>query len=224
MRELISESPRHGDRGLNNVSVRGLGGPVLAISREPGSRSPSIARALARQLDWPLYDTEALGYLLAKSDQSDDIMDRLDIDQRTWVEEHLEQLRHLHGGADTTMLSLARLVLGLACPGRVVFLGSGAGFLVPRLSVLHVGIVGRRDERLAEIQQTRRLTPVVAASQLAAEEERRHEFLHRLTGAEFAQPDAYDLMINSSSLGEETCVLLTMAAMRNRFADIPFAV
>ena len=48
MRELISESPRHGDRGLNNVSVRGLGGPVLAISREPGSRSPSIARALAR--------------------------------------------------------------------------------------------------------------------------------------------------------------------------------
>lgn len=224
MRELISESPRHGDRGLNNAGSRGLGGPVLAISREPGSRGQSIARALARQLDWPLYDTEALGYLLAKSDQSDDIMDRLNLDQRTWVEGHLEQWRHKHSGADATMIALARLVLGLACPGRVVFLGSGAGFLVPRLSVLHVGIIGRRDERLAEIQQTRRLTPAVAASQLIAEEERRDDFLHRLTGAEFAQPDAYDLMMNTSSLGEEACVSLAMVALRNRFADMPFAV
>lgn len=223
MRDSIRQTPRHGDRGHGNSSPRVTGGPIVAISPEPGSRGLSLAKAISRRLQWPLYDADALGYLIGQPGRADELMDRLDLDQRTWVEDALAAWRADGREHDAATLSLAQLVVAISCSGRAVFLGRGAGFLVPRNSVLHVGVVSPREERLAEMEQTRRLTPAMAEQQLAAEESRREEFLHGISGRRFAEADAFDLILNSWSLGEEACLQLIRSALASRFPAHAFA-
>lgn len=223
MREFIQQTPRHGDRGLGDSAPVVVGGPIVAISPEPGSRGATLAKAISRRLQWPLYDADALGYLIGQPGQADEIMDRLDLDQRTWVEETLRVWRADGRPHDSATLTMAQLVVAISCTGRAVFLGRGAGFLVPRSAVLHIGIVSPREERLAELEQTRRLTPAMAEQQLAAEERRREEFLHGISGRRFAEADAFDLILNSWSLGEEACLGLIRSALVSRFPGHAFA-
>ena len=223
MRDYIQETPRHGDRGMGDSAPVIIGGPIVAISPEPGSRGLALAKAVSRRLQWPMYDADALGYLIGQPGQADEIMDRLDLDQRTWVEETLCAWRADGREHDAATQTMARLVVAISCTGRAVFLGRGAGFLVPRSSVLHIGIVSPREERLAELEQTRRLTPAMAEQQLAAEERRREEFLHGISGRRFAEPDAFDLILNSWSLGEEACLGLIRTALVSRFPGHAFA-
>lgn len=223
MRDFIQQTPRHGDRGLGDPGPVVIGGPIVAFSPEPGSRGASLAKAISRRLQWALYDPDALGYLIGQPGQADEIMDRLDLDQRTWVEEALRAWRADGRTHDAATLTMAQLVVAISCAGRAVFLGRGAGFLVPRPAVLHIGIVSPRDERLAELEQTRRLTPAMAEQQLAAEERRREEFLHGISGRRFAEADAFDLILNSWSLGEEACLGLIRSALVARFPGHAFA-
>ena len=223
MRDFTQQSPLHGDRGLGDSRPVVIGGPIVAISPEPGSRGAALAKAISRRLQWPLYDPDALGYLIGQPGQADEIMDRLDLDQRTWVEDTLRVWRSDGRPHDSATQTMARLVVAISCTGRAVFLGRGAGFIVPRSSVLHIGIVSPREERLAELEQTRRLTPAMAEQQLAAEERRRKEFLHGISGRRFAEADAFDLILNSWSLGEEACLSLIRSALASRFPGHAFA-
>ena len=77
MRDFTQQSPLHGDRGLGDSRPVVIGGPIVAISPEPGSRGAALAKAISRRLQWPLYDPDALGYLIGQPGQADEIMDRL---------------------------------------------------------------------------------------------------------------------------------------------------
>lgn len=223
MRDHMHQIPRHGDRGMGAADPVVRAGPIVAFSPEPGSRGPALAKAISKRLQWPLYDPDALGYLVGQPEKADEILNKLDGHQRSWVEETLQAWLSDGRKHDDATLIMARLVVAISCSGRAVFLGRGAGFLVPRSAVLHIGIVSPRDERLAELEQSRRLTPALAEQQLAAEERRREEFLHGICGKRFAEPDAFDMILNSWSLGEEACLGLIRSALSSRFPGHAFA-
>ena len=209
-----TESPLHGFQGnrrpvpATGVEPRGL---TIALSREAGSRGASIAARVGKALGWQAYHQELLDYIAHEGTVRDSILTGLQAAEVEWIE---GRLRALDLPAAPPVLEQARLILALGMAGNVVLLGRGAGCLLPAASTLHVRIIAPLPDRIAYMSQWLRLTHEQAAEQVRLRDANRAEFIQnhyqRLPG----DPYQYDLLINSSLLGEDLCVELIVRAAK----------
>jgi cytidylate kinase len=104
----------------------------------------------------------------------------------------------------------------LAARGRVVFVGRGAGFLLPRASTLHVRLVSPLEHRVAHMAQSLRMTRQDAAEQVRQRDEMRSEFLLKHFRQRVGELYDFDLVLNSYRLGEELSAELIVAAAQGK--------
>jgi cytidylate kinase len=216
--EDLNESPRHGfqgDRAPPPPPSDIPGGLTVALSREVGARGSSIARRAARKLGWQAYDQELLEYVAQEGPLRQEFLEQLSLRAEHWVEERLQQLLSQQDlSQHPSIIQLARAILALGAQGNVVLIGRGAGSLLPPATTLHVRVVAPLAERIAYLSQCLRLTTEEAAEQLRLREDRRAEFLtthfHRQPGDIYQ----YDLVLNSSLLGEDLSTDLIVQAAR----------
>ncbi len=214
----VPAGPLHGFAG--NEERRGAGtlplAPSIAISREAGARGTAIARRIGERSGWLVCDHEMLGYTAQDPAAVSSLLAELPAETSLWIDEQLQCLaRSRSVQVDSDYEPIARLILALAARGEVVFVGRGAGFLLPRDSTLHVKLIAPRDDRIAYIRQTLRLTFEEAQCEVAARDAQRLEFLQRHFRAE-GDLTAFDIILNSSSLGSEVCVELILAALMGK--------
>jgi cytidylate kinase len=216
------ESPRHGfqgDRGAPPVRPAGPDALTIAISREAGSRGGSIARRAAAKLGWQVYTQELLEYLSQEASLRQDLMDALSPSGARWAEERHDQLlREQNLSQHPSIGNLARTVLALAAQGEVVLLGRGAGCLLPPATTLHVRIVAPLADRIAYMSQWLRLTVEEATQQVRLRDERRAEFIATHFHRQPADVYQYDLLLNSTLLGEDLCAELIARAAQAKTA------
>lgn len=205
-------TPRHGDRGDSRRE-----GPhfprtlTVAVSRQSGARGGSIAKRVGRKLGWQVVDQELMEFIAQKGGTDDEISAAA----RIWADERLEEMQRqglLAGGAD--VLSIARISLTLGAMGEVVMLGRGAGHVLPAASTLHVRIVAPRVDRIAYMSQLLRLTPQEAEYQVDLRDDRRNQYLLDHFSVDASDPIHYDLLLNSSLLGEVLCADMIVYAVR----------
>jgi cytidylate kinase len=216
------DSPRHGFRGEAGSSPPPADFPAgltVAVSREAGSRGGTIGRRAARKLGWQVYDQELLEYVSQEGPMHQELIDGLPAGAAAWVGQRLEQLmREQSVSQHPSIVRLARSILALAAQGSVVFIGRGAGLLLPAPTTLHVRVLAPLADRIAYISQWLRLTDEEAAERVRLRDARRAEFLathfHRQPG----EPHQYDVLLNSSLLGEELCADLVAEAARAKEA------
>lgn len=215
------ESPHHGYRGDRPVVAPAAvpAGLSIAVSREAGSRGGTIGRRVARKLGWQAYDQELLEYLVQDSTVQQGLAENLSEGARAWVEEQLQRLTAA-GELDQTpaILNLARLSLSLGAQGRVVLIGRGAGFLLPRATTLHVRLVAPLEERVAYMSQCLRLTLEEARQRVLLRDSRRAEYLTAFLRRQPSDLYEYDLVLNTGSLGEEACAELIVQAAKAKAA------
>lgn len=188
---------------------------TVAVSREAGSRGGTIARRAGRKLGWQVYDQELLEYLAQERQLAGGLFDVLDDKALAWVDEHLQQLlREQSLSQNRSIVELARVILAIGCRGEAVILGRGAGCILPPSSALHVRIVAPLADRIVYMSQLERLTPEQAAEQVIVRGRRRAEFVETHFHRNPADIYQYDLLINSSKLGEElSAELIVQAAL-----------
>ncbi|MCX7701109.1 MAG: cytidylate kinase-like family protein [Gemmataceae bacterium] len=209
------EGPLHGyagDRGESAAATLPLA-PSIAISREAGARGTAIARRIGERCGWLVCDREMLGYTAQDPSAVSSLLAELPLETTRWIDEQLERLQR--GGLATLDADdepVARLILALAAKGEVVFVGRGAGYLLPRESTLHVQLIAPLDDRVAYLSQLLRLTFEEAQREVATRDAQRRDYIQRRFRPGDA-PTAFDLILNSSALGSETCVELILAAM-----------
>jgi cytidylate kinase len=207
----------HGDRGTLPVRGPGPRAPAIAVSREAGARGGSIARRVGKKLGWQVYDQELLEYLGQDGVARQGLLDALPRPTAEWAEARLGELLRSHPSlADPALTSLARVVLALGAQGEVVLIGRGAGCMLPRRWALNVRVVAHLDDRIAYMGQWLRLPVNEAAEKVRQRDARRAEFLMATFGCDPAEVHQYDLLLNSSLLGEETCADLVVQAARAR--------
>jgi cytidylate kinase len=220
--EESRESPRHGfqgDRAPAPPPAEFPAGLTVAVSREAGSRGGSIGRRVARKLGWPVYDQELLEYVSQEGRLHQDLIDGLPPAAGAWLGQRLEQLlREQSVSQHPSIVRLARAILALAAQGSVVLIGRGAGLLLPAETTLHVRLIAPLADRIAYMSQWLRLTVEEATERVRLRDGRRAEFLtthfHRQPG----EAHQYDLLLNSSLLGEEVCAELIAHAARAKMA------
>lgn len=223
--EAVGRPPRHGfqgDRGARPAEQRAPLGLTVALSRESGARGATIARLAGAKLGWQVYDQELLEYMTQDGVVRQGLTDSLPPAGIDWVERRLDQLRCLPSWQDDPgLIDLARVILALAAHGEVVLIGRGAGCFLPRETTLNVRVVAPLEERLAYLGQQLRLNRKEAAERLRARDEQRASFVNRHFGRSVTDMHQYDLVLNSTYLGEEGGAELIARAARIRAARGP---
>ncbi len=217
-------SPLHGYRGDRTDGpgpAEVPAGLTIAFSREAGSRGSAIASRAAHRLGWPVYNQELLEYIAQEGAFRQKLADNVPPAAAAWVEGRLNQLLQEQSlSQHPAVIDLARIILVLGAQGEAVLLGRGAGCILPRESTLHVRVVAPRDDRVAYLSDWLRLPVEAAAEQVRLLDARRAEFLnthfHRQPGDVYQ----YDLLLNSSLLGEELCAELVCQAARAKAAAL----
>lgn len=220
----VHESPRHGfqgDRGPGKKPPAVPAGLTVAISREAGSRGGSIARRVGARLGWQVYSQELLEYIAQEGNFRQELVENLTPEASAWVDAQLDRLLKAQDlSRHPSVLELARIVLSLGAQGEVLLLGRGAGYILPARTTLHVRLVAPLPDRIAYMSQWMRLTEEEAAEQVRLRDMRRAEFIathfHRKPGDVYQ----YDLILNSSLLGEDLCAELIVQAVRGKQAAL----
>jgi cytidylate kinase len=222
---ILPESPHHGFRGASDPpATPGVpAGLTVTVSRESGSRGGSIARRAGAKLGWQVYSQELMEFMAQEGAHRQEILDNLSPAASAWVEAELDRLlRAQELSPHPSLLAMVRMVLALGATGEVVLVGRGAGYLLPRASTLHVRVVAPLPDRIAYMSQWLRLTEDEAAEQVRLRDSRRAEFLSTHFHRQAADVYQYDLLLNSSLLGEDLCAeLIAQAARAKLFALRP---
>jgi cytidylate kinase len=113
---------------------------------------------------------------------------------------------------------LARVVLALGAQGECVLIGRGAGRILPAESTLDVRIIAPLPDRIAYMSQRLRLSLDEAAEEVKQRDRQRAEFIVTHFHRQPADMYQYDLILNSSHLGEEVCAELIAQAARAKLA------
>ncbi len=222
--ETPRESPRHGFQGDRGGPPAPRSGPstlTVAFSREAGARGGSIARRVGRKLGWQVYDQELLEFMAQEAIVGQGVLDEPPEAPADWPELRLRQLLHDRALSEhPNIVNLARVVLALGAQGQVVLIGRGAGYILPRETTLNVRIVAPLHERIAYMGQWLRLTVDEATERVRIRDERRIEFIAANFHRDPNDIHTYDLILNSSLLGEDVCADLIVAAARARAAQL----
>ena len=110
------------------------------------------------------------------------------------------------------------MVLALGAQGEVILIGRGAGCILPSASTLHVRIVAPLADRIAYMSEWLRLTVEEATAQVELRDRRRAEFIATHFHRQPSDIYQYDLLLNSTLLGEELCAELIAQAARAKLA------
>ncbi|MFT3878867.1 MAG: cytidylate kinase-like family protein [Gemmatales bacterium] len=190
---------------------------TIAISRETGARGGSIGKRISKKLGWSYYDQELLNYLSQGDRLEDEIVAGLSPDAREWVGEHLAQLKQENRlSRDAREKDIAQLILAIAAKGKAVIVGRGAGALLPAHCVLHVRILAPLEDRAAWIRQIHRLTKEQAYDFITRQDKQRAGMLDAHFKKSSKDTDVYDLMLNSSRLGELGSANVILEAARQK--------
>lgn len=193
-------APLHGYRGESPSAIRFPRTLTVAISRQTGARGLSIGKRVGRKLGWQVIDHEVID-MIARQGGTDD---ELSTAARAWADKRLADLRSDGSlGDDPDAERAARTILNYGALGEVVLIGRGAGHMLPRSSTLAVRIVAPRSDRVAYMTQWLRLSPAEAEAEVDERDRRRRQFLLDNLSIDTADPTNYDLVLNSSRLGEE---------------------
>jgi hypothetical protein len=209
-----TQSPLHGFRGQPEVrEPRGVPRALsIAISREAGSRGTVIAQRAAAKLGWQAYSQDMLEYLCQEGTFRHDVLDQLPADAAAWIDKCLELLRPTV--QSPSVLNLARTVLALAAQGEVVLLGRGAGCILPSRSTLNIRLVAPESDRIAYVSQWQRLTEEEATEHVRQADRRRASFIQAHFQREPGDLYQYDLIVNTSLLGEDRSAETIVQAAR----------
>jgi hypothetical protein len=216
-RQPSQESPHHGYRGDNpgardeTFSPPGL---TIAISREAGARGGTIGRHVGRKLNWQVFGQELLEHLMQDSSIQQEFSDGLSEEANRWVEEQLQRIVARGLDMPPPITAATRLTLALGAQGNVVLIGRGAGYLLPRQSTLHVRLIAPFEDRVAYMGEWLRLTPDEARHRVEVRDSRRAEFLTTFLRIQPGDIHGYDLIVNTSSFGEEMTTELIVQAAR----------
>lgn len=224
--DQVADAPLHGNRGARVAAPGQL--PLaltIAVSREAGARGGTIARRAARKLGWQAYNQELLEYIAQEGALRDNLFASLPPDAGAWSEQQLQQLlAEQRCSRDPGVVNLARTILAVGTQGEVVMLGRGAGCVLPRASTLHVRIMAPLTDRIAYMAQWLRLTTDEAAEQVRLRDDNRAQFIQTHFQRHVGDIYQFDLLLNSSLLGEDLCVDLIVQAARAKQAGRVVAV
>jgi cytidylate kinase len=187
---------------------------VIALSREAGTQGPAIARALGKQLNWPVYDREILQRLADEMGVHPRLLESVDEKKVGWLRECLAAFSSAPAINESKYVRhLTAMLLSLAAQGECIIVGRGAAQVLPPATTLRVRLVGPLADRIETIRQRFGITKEEAAKWVETTDRERCRFVKDNYVKDPNDPCNYDLVLNSSRFSVAECSDLIVYAL-----------
>ena len=188
--------------------------PVVTISREPGSGGRIIAQKLAAKLNVEVFQQEVLHEMARRAEVSEQMLATMDERGLSILEDWISSLVYdRHMWPDEYLKHLMNVIGTIGKHGRAVVVGRGANFILPPEQRYRVRITAPRQFRIRKVAQEFTLSENEARRRVIKTESDRKAFIRKYFNADIADPDNYDLTINTKNLGVDHAANLIAAAL-----------
>lgn len=191
-------------------------GCCITVSREPGSGGSEIARRLARDLGMDLIGAQIIQQVAERADISEKVIASLDEKEVRFRDLWIDSLfRTRHIWPDEYLHYLTRVICTIGKQGNTVIVGRGAQFILPPEETFRLRLIAPREIRIRNVMRDSNASLEESERYVYKTEADRNAFLRKHFHADWANPDYYDLTVNTGGMGVEGAV----AAVKAGFAE-----
>jgi cytidylate kinase len=194
---------------------RAKGGPVITISREPGSGGSEIARKLAKDLSMDLMGSQIIQHVAESARMSRKVIESLDEKEVTLRDTLLNTLfRDRHLWPDEYLQHLTKVIATVGRYGNTIIVGRGANYILPQEGAFRVRIIAPLEYRIRRIMEDRKYDRAQAEQYVVKKENDQKSFVRKYFNADVADPNQYDIIINTGKVTVEGGAEAIIAAFR----------
>lgn len=207
---LATERPTH-DPGRHL-------GPYVVVSHLHGAGGADLAQRVGAALGWPVLDHELIDLAAAHLHVNPQMVELVDEDAASWVSDVLSELMPVKViTRDAYTHNLRRVIQLLAMHGEVVLLGHAVHLFLPRGRGLSVEVVASLEDRITRVRTRSGMDEAGARAEIEKADRARAHLVSRTFDRDVADPQLYDLIVNSSWLPLDLLADLVITACRRRF-------
>jgi len=211
-RKLLDKALRHG------IEIEKFkGGPVITISREPGSGGSEIARRLAKALDMDLIGAQIIQHVADSAKMSRKVIESLDEKEVSFRDTLLASLfGEYRPWPGEYLQHLTRVIGTIGVFGNTIIVGRGASHILPREKAFKVRIIAPLEYRVKYFMEDRGYSKTEAEQYVVKTENNRKAFVRKYFNADVADPKHYDIVINTGGMSLEAATQAIIAAFKKR--------
>lgn len=199
-RQLLSKALHQGLK-IENFK----GGPIITLSREPGSGGSEIARKLSKSLHMDLIGGQIILHVADSAKMSRRVIESLDEKEVTFRDTLLLSLFGENRPWPGEYLQhLTKVIGSIGIFGNVIIVGRGANFVLPKDRIFRVRIIAPIEKRIKYFMEDRGYTKADSEKYILKRENDRKAFVRKYFNADMADPKHYDLIINTDKISVET--------------------
>ena len=193
--------------------------PVVSISREPGSGGRIIAEKLAAHLSFDLFHQEVVHDMAKDANISMRFLEILDERALTTLDNWIASLvdkRYLW--PDKYLHHLMKVIAAIGRHGASVIVGRGANFILSPEIRISVRIIAPFEFRCRHVADEFGLSMDEAGRRITKTESTRRSFIRQYFNTSIADPNNYDLLINTGAVSIDESVKIVEALVKQRTA------
>jgi len=191
--------------------------PVVTLSRQRGCRGRELAKLLAHELNYGLFDREIIEYISHHIGVRSEFVEALEERDRSelelWVEGLLKNRIVDH---DDYIRALSEVVKTASLQGGLVILGRGANYMLSETSSYRVRLVAPDALRVRNLVETEGMPEHQGMEEIWRADLEREQFIMRYFQKNINLPEDYDLIINLAGHTMNGVVKIILSAMRAR--------
>ncbi len=189
--------------------------PVITVARLHGARGTDLARRLAEELGFDVFDQEIIHRIAESTHRSERVVTALDERNRERLTEWLTAFANPSYMTTAEYRAHLTRVVGLvAHKGGAVIVGRGAHLILGKEGALRVLAVAPLGARIRTVMEKEGLSERAARLRIEEVEAGRRAFLTQQFHAAFADPSDFDLVVNTEALGIEGACAVVCNALR----------
>ena len=196
---------------------------IFTIARQYGSRGKEIGRKIAQKLDIPFYDKELIALAAKESGMSEEIFEDADERATNSLLYSMMMGSYTFGNQISPMNNMpindrlfiiqSDIIKKAALEGPFVVVGRCADYILrERKNVLNVFIHAEKSFRVNRAIQEYQIEPNRASDFVAKKDKQRGNYYNFYTNRRWDDLSNYQLSLDSSALGVQTCVDLILSA------------
>ncbi len=189
--------------------------PVITVSMEPGSGGSLVAQKVAKHLGFDYFHRDIIQGIAKSARIRASIIDTLEKERLSGIEDFIASLyknQYLYPGI--YMQHLLKVINTIAQHGRAVIVGRGANFILPEKERFSVRVIAPLQIRIQNIVRAYGVKEEDARRRVIRREARRGAFVRKSYDADIADPENYELFINTGRMPIESTVEAIIAAVR----------
>jgi cytidylate kinase len=188
--------------------------PIITISREPGSGGRIIAQKLGAMLKVEVFHQEVLHEMAKRAEVSEQMLATLDERGQSILEDWISSLVYdRYMWPDEYLQHLMNVIGTIGKHGRAVVVGRGGNFILPPEQSFRVRVTAPRKLRIQNVARDFNLTEDEAKRRVIKTESDRKAFIRKYFNADIADPDNYDLIVNTGTLSVDDATKVIAGAL-----------